>query len=197
MLLMPSTPEKYKQAIELYSEALKMRPENAEIYNDLGTVYYETRSQVRRTELALVGKRNSERKHPTKQSQNLNLPPRKQLSGVITFKTRGLPAVANAIEEHARPTRGRRFINNAGKMKSLSTFSSERPKTYMPAAPRRPPINRALELEPTHSVAYRNLGLLLHDKSAKTDRALDNYQEAYKLDPRDAELEEYLNQFRK
>ena len=28
----------YKQAIELYSTALKMRPENAEIYNDLGTV---------------------------------------------------------------------------------------------------------------------------------------------------------------
>ena len=32
---------KYQQAIELYSTALKMRPENAEIYNDLGTVYYE------------------------------------------------------------------------------------------------------------------------------------------------------------
>ena len=26
-----------QQAIELYSEALKMRPENAEIYNDLGS----------------------------------------------------------------------------------------------------------------------------------------------------------------
>ena len=32
---------KYQQAIELYSQALKMRPENAEIFNDLGTVYYE------------------------------------------------------------------------------------------------------------------------------------------------------------
>ena len=55
---------------------------------------------------------------------------------------------------------------------------------------------RALDLKPTHSVAYRNLGSF-YMKVGRTDKALDYYQEAYKLDPRDAELEEYLNQFRK
>ena len=31
----------YQQAIELYSQAMKMRPENAEVFNDLGAVYYK------------------------------------------------------------------------------------------------------------------------------------------------------------
>ena len=34
----------YQQAIELYTQALKMRPENAEIFNDLGSRILQTRT---------------------------------------------------------------------------------------------------------------------------------------------------------
>ena len=74
-------------------------------------------------------------------------------------------------------------------MKSRLTFSWVKRKSTLLRA--RDHYIRALDLKPTHSVAYRNLGSF-YMKVGRTDKALDYFQEAYKLDPRDEELEEVL-----
>ena len=45
----------FKQAIQTFEEALSMRPENAEVYNELGAAYYEFGLQYAGPGLALLG----------------------------------------------------------------------------------------------------------------------------------------------
>ena len=180
-----------QQAIELYSEALKMRPENAEIYNDLGAVYYKQGLEYAgplwpswETEL---------RDESTDRAvSELETAIDKIASGSIMFKTRH-EAVADAIEAEARKLGGEVYRQRWENEITLNVLIGQT-KTYLLRA--RDHYMRAVDLKPTHSVAYRNLGSF-YMKVGRTDIALDHYQEAYKLDPRDAELEEYLNQFRK
>ena len=53
---------------------------------------------------------------------------------------------------------------------------------------------RSIELKPTYSPAYHNLGSLLM-KIGQTDAAVDYLRQAYDLDPRNKDLEQYLTQF--
>ena len=182
---------KYQQAIELYSEALKMRPENAEIYNDLGTVYYE--QGLKYAGPSWPSWEQELRDNTVDQAiAELKVAIDKTGSGVITLKTRD-EAVADAIEEKATQLDGEVYRQRWENETTLNVLIGQT-KVYMLRA--RDHYIRALDLKPTHSVAYRNLGSF-YMKVGRTDKALDYYQEAYKLDPRDAELEEYLNQFRK
>ncbi len=182
---------KYQQAIELYSMALKMRPENAEIYNDLGTVYYEQGLRYAGPSWPSWEKELRE-ETPNQAVEELNAAVTKTTSGVIVLKTRD-DAVADAIEKQAQQLNGEVYRQRWENEITLSILIGDT-KTYLLRA--RDHYYRALDLKPTHSVAYRNLGSFFM-KVGKTDTALDHYQEAYKLDPRDTELEEYLNQFRK
>jgi len=182
---------KYQQAIELYSEALKMRPENAEIYNDLGTVYYE--QGLKYAGPSWPSWEQELRDNTIDQAiSELKVAVDKTGSGAITLKTRD-EAVADAIEEEATQLGGEVYRQRWENETTLNVLIGQT-KIYMLRA--RDHYIRALDLKPTHSVAYRNLGSF-YMKVGRTDKALDYYQEAYKLDPRDAELEEYLNQFRK
>jgi len=182
---------KYQQAIELYSEALKMRPENAEIYNDLGTVYYE--QGLKYAGPSWPSWEQELRDNTIDQAiSDLKVAVDKTGSGAITLKTRD-EAVADAIEEEATQLGGEVYRQRWENETTLNVLIGQT-KIYMLRA--RDHYIRALDLKPTHSVAYRNLGSF-YMKVGRTDKALDYYQEAYKLDPRDAELEEYLNQFRK
>ena len=182
---------KYQQAIELYSEALKMRPENAEIYNDLGTVYYE--QGLKYAGPSWPSWEKELREDSVDQAiAELKSAVDKTGSGVITLKTRD-EAVADAIEEEAKQLGGDVYRQRWENEITLNILIGQT-KVYLLRA--RDHYIRALDLKPTHSVAYRNLGSF-YMKVGRTDKALDYYQEAYKLDPRDAELEEYLNQFRK
>lgn len=182
---------KYQQAIELYSEALKMRPENAEIYNDLGTVYYE--QGLKYAGPSWPSWEKELREDSVDQAiAELKVAVDKTGSGVVTLKTRD-ETVADAIEEEATQLGGEVYRQRWENETTLNVLIGQT-KIYMLRA--RDHYIRALDLKPTHSVAYRNLGSF-YMKVGRTDKALDYYQEAYKLDPRDAELEEYLNQFRK
>ncbi len=182
---------KYQQAIELYSEALKMRPENAEIYNDLGTVYYE--QGLKYAGPSWPSWEQELRDNTIDEAiTELKVAVDKAGSGAITLKTRD-EAVADAIEEEAAQFGGAVYRQRWENEITLNVLIGQT-KVYLLRA--RDYYIRALDLKPTHSVAYRNLGSF-YMKVGRTDKALDYYQEAYKLDPRDAELEEYLNQFRK
>ena len=182
---------RYQQAIELYSEAIKMRPENAEIYNDLGTVYYEQGLKYAGPSWPSWEKELSS-ESPDAAVMELKVAIDKTASGAIMFKTRD-EAAADAIEKEAKQFGGEVYRQRWENEITLNILIGET-KAYLLRA--RDHYIRALDLKPTHSVAYRNLGSF-YMKVGKTDSALDYYQEAYKLDPRDAELEEYLNQFRK
>ena len=182
---------KYQQAIELYSMALKMRPENAEIYNDLGTVYYEQGLRYAGPSWPSWEKELRE-ETPDQAVEELNAAVTKTTSGVVVLKTRD-DAVADAIEKQGQQLDGEVYRQRWENEITVSILIGDT-KTYLLRA--RDHYYRALDLKPTHSVAYRNLGSF-YMKVGKTDTALDHYQEAYKLDPRDTELEEYLNQFRK
>ncbi len=182
---------KYQQAIELYSTALKMRPENAEIYNDLGTVYYEQGLKYAGPSWPSWEKELREDSVDEAVAE-LKVAVSKTGSGVITFKTRD-EAVADALEQEAGHLDGEVYRQRWENETTLNVLIGQT-KIYLLRA--RDHYIRALDLKPTHSVAYRNLGSF-YMKVGRTDKALDYYQEAYKLDPRDAELEEYLNQFRK
>ena len=116
----------------------------------------------------------------------------KTASGAIVFKTRD-ETVADAIENEAKQLGGEVYRQRWENEITLNILIGET-KTYLLRA--RDNYLYALDLKPTHSVAYRNLGSFFM-KVGKTDTAIDYLQEAHKLDPRDTELEEYLNQFRK
>ena len=182
---------KYQQAIELYSKAIKMRPENSEIYNDLGAVYYEQGLKYAGPSWPSWEKELSS-ESPDESVAELKVAIDKTASGAILFKTRD-EATADAIEEEAKQFGGEVYRQRWENEITLNILIGET-KEYLLRA--RDHYTRALDLKPTHSVAYRNLGSF-YMKVGKTDRALDYYQKAYELDPRDAELEEYLNQFRK
>ncbi len=182
---------KYEQAIALYDEAIKMRPENAEIYNDLGAVYYQQG-------LKYAGPSwPSWEKHLSGHSVDealaeLNRAVTKTDSGSILLKTRD-NTVAAAIEEQAKKL-GAAVYRQRWENEIMLNILIGQTKGFLLKA--RDYYIRALDLKPTHSVAFRNLGSF-YMKVGRTDKALDYYQEAYKLDPRDEELEEYLHQFRK
>ena len=181
----------YQQAIELYSQALKMRPENAEIFNDLGAVYYK--QGLRYAGPNWPSWQNELRDEtPDEAVAELKVAIDKTTSGAIMFKTRD-KAVADAIENGAKQLGGEVYRQRWENEITLNILIGET-KEYLLRA--RHHYIRALDLKPTHSVPYRNLGSF-YMKVGKTDKALDYYQEAYKLDPQDAELEKYLNQFRK
>ena len=183
--------KQYQQAIELYSQAIKMRPENAEVFNDLGTVYYEQGLQYAGPNWPSWEKELSS-ESPEEAIAELRSAYDKTNSGSILLKTRH-ETVADAIEVEAKQLGGEVYRQRWENEITLNILIGET-KVYLLRA--RDHYLRALDLKSTHSVAYRNLGSF-YMKVGKTDRALDFYEEAYKLDPRDAELEEYLNQFRK
>ena len=95
---------KYQQAIELYSTALKMRPENAEIYNDLGAVYYE-QGQRYAGPIWPSWEKELREESIDEAIAELKVAINKTDSGMITFKTRD-KAVADAIEENAKQLGG-------------------------------------------------------------------------------------------
>lgn len=182
---------KYEQAIELYSTALKMRPENAEVYNDLGAVYYEQGLKYAGPSWPSWEKELRD-ESADQATTELKVAVDKTSSGAITLKTRD-EAVADAIEAEAKQLGGQVYRQRWENEITLNVLIGQT-KVYLLRA--RDYYIRALDLKPTHSVAYRNLGSF-YMKVGRTDKALDYYLEAQKLDPRDAELEEYLNQFRK
>ncbi len=182
---------KYEQAIQLYAVALKMRPENAEIYNDLGAVYYQQGIKYAGPEWPswqkdIIGGSTDDA------LAELRVALEQTASGIINLKTRD-DAIANALEAAAKALGGEVYRERWENETSLNILIGQT-KVFLLKA--RDHFLRTLDLKPTHSVAYRNLGSF-YMKVGRTDKAIDYYQEAYKLDPRDAELEEYLIQFRK
>ena len=180
----------FEQSIELYNAALKMRPENADVYNDLGSVYYEQGLKYAGPSWPSWEKDLGE-DSVDPAIVELKTAIDKTKSGAIVLMTRD-DAVADAVETAAKELGGRVYRQRWENEITLTILIGET-KTYLQRA--HDHYIRALDLKPTHSVAYRNLGSF-YMKVGDTNEALNQYERSIELDPRDTELQEYLYQFR-
>lgn len=182
--------KKYKQAIQIYEEALRMRPENAEVHNDLGATYYAFGLEYAGPSWPawdgdLAGKTKKEA------LQELNTAIDQTGSGYVVLKT-DKPEVAEAIIEKAKGI-GAYIETQPWKDYTEIHILVGKTKDFLLKA--RNSYIRSTDIKPTYSPAYRNLGSL-YMKIGRTDLALSYLENAYQLDPRDEELGEYLSQFK-
>ena len=180
----------YEKAISLYEDAITMRPENAEVLNDLGATYYEYGLKYAGPswpswDSDLEGKTVAEGLDELRMAIThtgsgyiLMKSPNRQMTEAIKKESEQLGAVVY-LEEWEDGATIRLLIGKT------QLFLLKAQDAYM----------RAIELKPTYTPAYHNLGSLLM-KIDETDSAVSYLRQAYDLDPRDKKLEQYLTQFK-
>ena len=182
--------EKYEQAIAIYEEALKMRPENAEVVNDLAATYYEFGLEQAGPswpswETDLTGHT------PPEALQEFQRAIDTVVSGYIVFKS-DKPDVTEAIEKKAQEIDAYLYAERFGDNATLNIVIGNTRTLFKKATEG---YLRAIDIKPTYSPAYRNLGSL-YMNVGRHDTAVDYLEKAYELDPRDEELGQYLNELR-
>ncbi len=179
--------KKFNNAIELYERALELRPENAEIYNDLGSVHYD------------LGLKYAGPKWPSwrilKESledvlADLELAIQTIESGYIVFTTSSTE-IAKAVEKEAK-AKGAAVFPYRGNTQTTLNILVGSTKDHLLHA--RWLYLKSIELKSTYAAPYRNIGSF-YVKIGITDKALNYLREAYKREPSDEELAEYLQQF--
>ncbi|MBI1928440.1 tetratricopeptide repeat protein [Candidatus Poribacteria bacterium] len=182
--------KKYAEAIRVYDEALIIRPENAEIYTAIGAAYYE------------LGLEQAGPNWPSWESDLANRTPAAALhelqtaiaqagSGYIVLKA-DRPEVIQAIQKKAQEVGAYLYTAQLRHGATINIVIGQTNELFTKA---RSAYFRAIDLKPTYGPAYRNLGSL-YMKIGQHDAAVDYLQKAHQLDPRDTELEEYLNQLK-
>ena len=180
----------FEQAIQNFEEALGIRPENADVYNELGAAYYEYG-------LKLAGpnwpawKSDLAAKTVAEALLELNAAIDETGSGYIVLES-NKPEITQAITD---------------KVKEIGAYSDTElwedtaeihiliGKTKDLLIKARDAYIRATDIKPGHAPAYRNLGSL-YMKIGLDEIARFYMERAYELDPRDEELGTYLNQFK-
>lgn len=177
----------FNNAIELYERALELRPENAEVYNDLGSVHYD------------LGLKYAGPKWPSwrilKESledalADLELAIQTIESGYIVFTTSSTE-IAKAVEKRAKD-QGAAVFPYHGNMQTTLNILVGSTKYHLLEAEWL--YKKSIELKSTYAAPYRNIGSF-YVKIGITDKALNFLREAYKREPSDEELAEYLQQF--
>lgn len=180
----------YRQAIELYEQALEIRPENAEVYNDLGAVHYD------------LGLKFAGPIWPSWQKElldgssedaltELELAIQKIESGYIVFTTKS-SEIAKIIEEHAKAKGAAVFPYYGDTPITLNILIGPTKDNLLQAHWM---YEKAIEFKSTYAAPYRNLGSF-YMKIGIRDKAVNYFKEAFKREPTDEELAEYLHQFR-
>jgi tetratricopeptide (TPR) repeat protein len=181
----------YEKAIALYEDAITMRPENAEVLNDLGATYYAYGLEYAGPswpswESDLEGKTVAEG------LDELQMAITHTGSGYIRMKSDN-QQMTEAIEKKAKQLGAILYIEMWEDRATVGMLIGKTQQFLMKA---QDAYMRAIELKPTYSPAYHNLGSLLM-KIGQTDSAVDNLRHAYDLDPRDKKLQQYLTQFKR
>jgi tetratricopeptide (TPR) repeat protein len=112
-------------------------------------------------------------------------------SGYIVLRTDS-PEVTKAIQEKARSA-GAHFNTDTFENNATINILVGKTKEFFLKA--RSAYIQAIDIKPTYPKPYVNLGAL-YMKIGQRNIAVDYLENAYRLDPRDKELEEYLNQLR-
>lgn len=182
--------KEYGKAIAYYEEALELRPNNAEICNDLGAVHYD------------LGLKNAGPEWPSWNDIDLNGSTDEALaeldialqnveSGYFRINTNS-SEIAKVIQEEAK-NRGADvypFYGSTGTTLNIMVGPTKEHFLYAKEY-----YLRAIELKSTYAKPYRNLGSF-YIKIGIVDKGVNYLRDAYKRQPNDAELGEYLHQFK-
>ena len=178
--------KEYGKAIEYYVEALELRPNNAEICNDLGAVHYA------------LGLKNAGPEWPSWNDIDLDGSTEDALaeldialqnveSGYFKINTSS-SEIAKAIQEEAK-NRGAEvfpFFGRTGTTLNILVGPTKEHFLYAQEY-----YLRSIELKSTYAKPYRNLGSF-YIKIGIRDKGINYLRDAYKRQPNDAELGEYL-----
>ncbi|MCG9128242.1 tetratricopeptide repeat protein [Candidatus Poribacteria bacterium] len=178
----------YTQAIELYEQAFNLRPENAEVCNDLAAVHYDLGLKFAGPEWPSWPVIRSDGTAAEVLAE-LNQAYKHVESGYIVVETESqeiVKVVENNVKENGAtvyPYRGNKEYTLNILIGSTRDHLEQAKTLYL----------QAIELKSTYAAPYRNLGSF-YVKIGLTDMAINYLQEAYRRDPSDSELAEYLHQ---
>ncbi len=182
--------KKHTAAIQMYEEALKMRPDNAEVHNDLGATSYKYGLEYAgpnwpswETDVTSLT--------PAEAVQELELAVAEVNSGYIVMKS-DKPDVTEAINRKAEEIGAYIYLQQFGEDVTMNIVIGKTKELFMKA---RDHYLRAVDIKPTYPRPYFNLGAL-YMKIGQHDTAVDYLEKSYQLDPRDKDLEVYLNELR-
>ena len=182
--------QQYGKAIEYYEEAIELRPDNAEICNDLGAVHYD------------LGLKNAGPEWPSWNDIDLNGTATEAIteldvafqnveSGYFRVNTSSLE-IAKVIQEEAKNRDATVFPFHGSTVTTLNILVGPTREHFLYAQEY---YLRAIELKSTYAAPYRNLGSFFM-KIGIRDKGVNYLREAYKRQPNDPELAEYLHQFK-
>ncbi len=180
----------YEKAISLYEDAITMRPENAEVLNDLGATYYAYG-------LAYAGpswpswETDLEGKTAAEGLDELQMAITHTKSGYIVMNSANRGST-ESIEQKAEELGAIVYTETWEDQVTIRLLIGKTQQFLMKAEDA---YRRSIDLKPTYSPAYHNLGSLLM-KIGQTDSAVNYLREAHYLDPRNKKLEQYLTQFK-
>lgn len=181
----------YEKAIGLYENAITMRPENAEVLNDLGATYYAYGLEYAGPSWP-SWESDLEGKTATEGLDELRMAITHTGSGYILMKSVNQQMI-EAIKKEAEQRGALVYIDLWEDQATMRMLIGKTQQLLMKA---QDVYMRAIELKPTYSPAYHNLGSLLM-KIGETDDAVGHLRQAHDLDPRDKKLEQYLTQFKR
>lgn len=182
--------KQYGKAIEYYEEALELRPNNAEICNDLGAVHYD------------LGLKNAGPEWPSwndidldgsveEALAELDLALQNVESGYFKVNTNS-SEIVEAIQVEAKNRGADVFPFFGSTVTTLNILVGPTKEHFLYAQEY---YLRAIELKSTYAKPYRNLGSF-YIKIGIVDKGINYLRDAYKRQPNDAELGEYLHQFK-
>ena len=182
--------KRYEQAITKLTKALKMRPQNSEVWNDLGATYYALGLEYAGStwpswERDLTANTISEG------NLELGTALREVESGYLVFICND--ETAEQIEQRAK--RRNAYISSSRwsiKSKKVNILVG-RTKEFLLKA--RDSYVAAIDVKPAYDAPYQNLGAL-YIKIGQLGVGKDNLEKAYELNPRNDELRMYLHQFK-
>lgn len=182
--------KKHTAAIQMYEEALKMRPDNAEVHNDLGATSYKYGLEYAGPNWP-SWETDVTSQTPAEAVQELELAVAEVNSGYIVMKS-DKPDVTEAINRKAEEIGAYIYLQQFGEDVTMNIVIGKTKELFMKA---RDHYLRSVDIKPTYPRPYFNLGAL-YMKIGQHDTAVDYLEKSYQLDPRDKELEAYLNELR-
>lgn len=180
----------YDRAISLYEDAITMRPENAEVLNDLGATYYAYGLEYAGPSWP-SWESDLEGKTVTEGLDEVKMAITHTESGYILMNSASRK-MTEAIEQEAKELGAIVYTEIWEDEVTIRLLIGKTQQFLMKAEDA---YRRSIDLKPTYSPAYHNLGSLLM-KIGQTDAAVNYLREAHNLDPRNKKLEQYLTQFK-
>lgn len=177
--------EKYDLAVEYYIQAIRLRPGDAHIHNDLGSTYHymgKADAVASQNEDAR-GSSTSEVLQKTAAALNLID------SGIIRITVDGKNQ-ADKVVSYAVSLQGIAYISPE-KSKHLVTIVTGKTKEAFLKAESE--YRKAIQIKARYAPAYRNLGTLYYEMG-RPKEAIDFWRMALKLDPSDKALKSYLQE---